>query len=188
MTKQKFLQMVNEINTSDRLGKALEIHQMSFHWKITVEGPTKIDDIVMTSLLYIKQSAPYKWLNTVSEKSVPNEIKMTVEFAKEHKSVINLNIDREKLYQIVQALIAESKEEPVEFLIIIEDTILDSDKKESQKSLKSKKAKVPYGDSSMIKDEFDTAQIRFFIKTQKETVAFTDWETGFPNYDLLKSY
>lgn len=187
MTRQNLLQMVNEINASDRLEKAVETHQMSFHWKISVEGPTKIVDIVMTSLLYIEQSAPYEWLNTLSKKSVPNEIKMNVEFTEEHKPAhIILNIDKEKLYQIVQPMIAENREEPVEFLIIIKDSISDSDQEEFQKFIKSKKGKVPNRDSSMLKDEFEKEQIRFFVKTKKETVAFTDWDTGFPNYDLLK--
>ena len=138
--------MLQELEASGRHIKRMEMEEAIFNWQMTLDGPGKASTIWLKDFRFHDYKPKLEWLDSLSKKSLPADISVYFKANKEEDEGFWL-----KFTPDVRQLY---------------ETVLD---------ITAGNEELPLAFSLTVKDNV-TREVEFLIKTETETVEFTEWQ------------
>ncbi len=117
-TAAEFQQLLEEIKTSGRLEKRVQMQKKTFLWKLTLEGLGEMTHrLTIHDVNYNRYDRSAKGLNEPLLQPLPEKIHIYKSLDKDLYFHLNVYLDREKLHDCVQTLTEGDEEVPVDLTI-----------------------------------------------------------------------
>lgn len=141
---------LQRIKNSNQLNKRQAMDKTEFNWSLTIKGKGEVSSVNISDFRQLRYDTTYQWLHQPVKKVLPAEITMYLKRPQKGDIRVYLFLDKERLFDQVEALTSGNGGIEIEFLI-----------KVSEDEENSISFQIRAGERVNDFDSFDTNIVRF---------------------------